>query len=133
MELGREVVPGFEAFVAKAELGQPDEREWTYIRKDGSRFPVLLSITALFDEQGRISGYLGIASDLTLRKKDEEKLRSTLSELERFNQVMLRREERVIELKREINRLSMATNQPPAFKSVLPPPSTAGSDLATKS
>jgi PAS domain S-box-containing protein len=122
LELGREVVPGFEAFVAKAELGQPDEREWTYIRKDGTRFPVLLSITALFDELGRITGYLGIASDLTLRKRDEEKLRATLTELERFNRVMLHREERVLELKREINQLRDAAGQPPAYASVGGPP-----------
>ena len=68
-ELGREVAPGFEAFVAKAALGLPDEREWTYLRKDGSRFQVLLSVTALFDEHQTVTGYLGIASDITERKR----------------------------------------------------------------
>jgi signal transduction histidine kinase/DNA-binding NarL/FixJ family response regulator len=67
--LGRPVAPGFEAFVARAALGQPDEREWTYLRKDGSRLPVLLSVTALFDEGGKVTGYLGVASDITERKR----------------------------------------------------------------
>src|SRR3712207_6376886 len=43
-ELGRTVEPGFETFVAKARLGIPDESDWTYVRKDGSRFPVRLSV-----------------------------------------------------------------------------------------
>ena len=68
-ELSREVPSGFEVFVAKARLGQPDEREWTYIRKDGTRFPVMLSVTGLFDDRGQIAGFLGIASDITERKR----------------------------------------------------------------
>lgn len=68
-ELGRTVNPGFEAFVAKAALGKPDECEWTYIRKDGNRFQVLLSVTALFDDRGKVAGYLGVASDITERKR----------------------------------------------------------------
>lgn len=120
-ELGREVPAGFETFVAKAELGQPDQREWTYVRKDGSHFPVLLSVTTLFAERGKITGYLGVASDLTERKHDEETLRSTVSELERFNRVMLHREQRVLELKREINEMRAAAGQPPAYPSALYP------------
>ncbi len=73
-ELGREILPGFEAFVAKARLGRPDEREWTYIRKDGTRVPVMLSVTALFDEQGRVTGTLGIASDITESKRSAAEL-----------------------------------------------------------
>ena len=74
-ESGRKVAPGFEALVAKVALGRPDEREWTYVRKDGSRFPVLLSVTTVFDKQGIVTGYLGVASDITERKVAEEKLR----------------------------------------------------------
>ena len=125
-ELGRVVHPGFDAFVAKAELGHPDEREWTYLRKDGSRFPVLLSVTALFDNRGKLSGYLGIASDLTARKRDEEKLRTTLSELERFNRIMLNREQRVLELKAEVNQLLAELGRPSAFQSVRHDSSTDG-------
>ncbi|MEI6416045.1 MAG: PAS domain S-box protein, partial [Pseudomonadota bacterium] len=71
-ELGRAIEPGFEAFVAKARLNESaDEREWIYVRKDGSRFSVLLSITALRDAQGQIGGFLGIAMDITERKQVE--------------------------------------------------------------
>ncbi|MES2408144.1 MAG: PAS domain S-box protein [Pseudomonadota bacterium] len=68
-ELGQTIEPGFETFVAKARLGVPDEHEWTYIRKDGSRFPILLSVTAVWGAQGEISGFLGIGSDITERKR----------------------------------------------------------------
>jgi len=71
-ELSPDMKPGFEVFVAKAAMGMPEEREWTYIRKDGSRFPVLLSVTALLDKSGNITGYLGIGSDITHRKLAEE-------------------------------------------------------------
>lgn len=67
-ELGRPVEPGFDAFVAKAVLGPPDEREWTYIRKDGSRFPVQLCVTALREGDGTVLGFLGIGYDLTERQ-----------------------------------------------------------------
>jgi PAS domain S-box-containing protein len=73
-EMGREIKPGLEALVAKARLGLPDEREWTYIRKDGTRFPVRLSVTALFDDQGRVSGTLGIAADITESKRSAAEL-----------------------------------------------------------
>ena len=70
-ELGRPIELGFETFVAKAKLGQTDEHEWTYIRKDGSRFPVLLSVTALRDGEGEIVGFLGVGTNLTERKRAE--------------------------------------------------------------
>ncbi|MCT7988299.1 response regulator [Laspinema olomoucense] len=70
-ELGVEIAPGFEVFIAKARDGKPDEYEWSYIRKDGSRFPVLLSISALRDRTGEITGFLGIASDISDRKRIE--------------------------------------------------------------
>ena len=75
-ELGRQVKADFDAFVAKARLGLPDEREWTYVRKDGSRFPVLLSVTAIRDAQGRITGFLGIASDLSERHRFAQELKA---------------------------------------------------------
>lgn len=74
-ELGFTVEPGFEVFVAKARVNSVEEREWTYVRKDGSRFPVLLSVTALFDENNMINGFLGIAYDISERKRNEEYIR----------------------------------------------------------
>ena len=76
-ELAMPIEPGFEVFVAKARQGIPDENEWTYIRKDGSRFPVLLSMTALHDEQGQLTGFLGIGSDITVEKRLEEERKQT--------------------------------------------------------
>ena len=76
-ELGIKIEPNFQVFVAKVRQGIPDENEWTYIRKDGSRFPVQLSITALSDEQGNIRGYLGIGSDITLVKQAEAALKES--------------------------------------------------------
>lgn len=81
-ELGEEIVPGFDAFVAKARAQGSDEQEWTYIRADGSRFPVQLSVAALRDFQGEISGYLGVALDLTDRKRFEEMSRHAQAQLE---------------------------------------------------
>ena len=71
-ELGKPVQPGFEVFVAKARRGIADEREWTYVRKDGRPLPILLSVTALRDEAENITGFLGIGSDITERRKIED-------------------------------------------------------------
>ena len=68
-QLGRPVAADFEVFVATAMQGAPDEREWTYIRKDGGRVPVQLTVTALIGPDSRVSGYLGVASDITERKR----------------------------------------------------------------
>ena len=68
-ELGIPIEPGFEVFVAKSRKGLLNEHEWTYIRKDGTRFPVLLTISALKDQNDHILGFLGIAQDITERKQ----------------------------------------------------------------
>jgi PAS domain S-box-containing protein len=73
-ELGTEISPGFEALVFKASRAIEDIYELTYIRKDGSRFPAVVSVTALRDAQGAIIGYLLIGTDNTARKKAEEAL-----------------------------------------------------------
>ncbi len=74
-ELGYRVEPGFEVFVAKAKQNFLEEREWTYVRKDGSRFPVRLSVTALRDENNILQGFLGIAYDISEKKRAEEYIR----------------------------------------------------------
>jgi PAS domain S-box-containing protein len=70
-ELGTTITPGFEALVFKASRGIEDIYELTYIRKDGSRFPAIVSVTALRDAQGAIIGYLLIGTDNTARKQVE--------------------------------------------------------------
>jgi len=74
VELATTITPGFEALVFKASRGIEDIYELTYIRKDGSRFPAIVSVTALRDEDGGIIGYLLIGTDNTARKKAEEAL-----------------------------------------------------------
>ncbi|WP_341731267.1 PAS domain S-box protein [Microcoleus sp. EPA2] len=74
-ELGVKIEPGFEVFVTLPIRGIADENEWTYIRKDGSGFPVLLSVTALYDSEGNINGFLGIGQDITARKQAEKEVR----------------------------------------------------------
>ena len=70
--LGTPIAPGFEALVFKASRGIEDIYELTYIRKDGSRFPAVVSVTALRDAQDTIIGYLLIGTDNTARKEIEE-------------------------------------------------------------
>jgi PAS domain S-box-containing protein len=71
LELDTTITPGFEALVFKASRGIEDIYELTYIRKDGSRFPAVVSITALRDDQNGIIGYLLIGTDNTARKQVE--------------------------------------------------------------
>jgi PAS domain S-box-containing protein len=73
-ELGTPIAPGFEALVFKASRGIEDIYELTYIRKGGSRFPAVVSVTALRDAQNSIIGYLLIGTDNTARKQAEEAL-----------------------------------------------------------
>ena len=74
VELATPITPGFEALVFKASRGIEDIYELTYIRKDGSRFPAVVSVTALRDAQDVIIGYLLIGTDNTARKQAEEAL-----------------------------------------------------------
>ena len=78
-ELGTQITPGFDALVFKASRGIEDIYELTYIRKDGSRFPAVVSVTALRDDQGGIIGYLLIGTDNTMRMQVEEE-RSALDQ-----------------------------------------------------
>ena len=73
-ELATPITQGFEALVFKASRGIEDIYELTYIRKDGSRFPAMVSVTALRDAQNAIIGYLLIGTDNTARKQAEEAL-----------------------------------------------------------
>lgn len=72
LELSVPITPGFDALVFKASRGIEDIYELTYIRKDGSRFPAVVSVTALRDAENGIIGYLLIGTDNTVRKEIEE-------------------------------------------------------------
>jgi PAS domain S-box-containing protein len=73
-ELGSTIAPGFEALVFKASRGIEDIYELTYIRKDGSRFPAIVSVTALREDGDGIIGYLLIGTDNSARKRAEQAL-----------------------------------------------------------
>ncbi len=66
--------PGFEVFVLNTHDSEQETREWTYIRKDGGRLTVVLTVTAMQGETGRLNGYIGIARDVTNEKKLEQQL-----------------------------------------------------------
>jgi diguanylate cyclase (GGDEF)-like protein/PAS domain S-box-containing protein len=68
-DLHEPVQAGFNSLIARPKQGQTDEHEWTYVRKDGSRIWVNLAMTALKAEGEKIAGYLGIAFDITERRK----------------------------------------------------------------
>ncbi len=78
LELGTPITPGFEALVFKASRGIEDIYELTYIRKDGSRFPAVVSVTALRDAQDAIIGYLLIGTDNTARQQASQYARSLI-------------------------------------------------------
>ena len=94
-ELGTLITPGFDALVFKASRGIEDIYELTYIRKNGSRFPAVVSVTALRDEQDVVIGYLLIGTDNTARKaveaeknKLDQRLREANEELQRFTYIV---------------------------------------------
>jgi PAS domain S-box-containing protein len=73
-QLGETISSGFEVFAARPRRNLPEQNEWTFVRKDGTRLTVLLSITSLRDENDQINGFVGLAYDLTERKKSEQQL-----------------------------------------------------------
>ena len=96
IELDTPITPGFEALVFKASRSIEDIYELTYIRKDGSRFPAVVSVTALRDAQNTIIGYLLIGTDNTARKQVEAE-RIRLEQILQDKNVELERTTRVAE------------------------------------
>src|SRR6188768_3164336 len=85
LELGTTIAPGFEALAFKASRGIEDIYELTYICKDGSRFPAVVSITALRDDYGDVIGYLLIGTDNSARKRAESELNEAMDVVEKAN------------------------------------------------
>ena len=85
VELGTPIMPGFEALAFKASRGIEDIYELTYLRKDGGRFPAIVSITALRDDYKAIIGYLLIGTDNSVRKQVEVKLIDAMAVAEKAN------------------------------------------------
>ncbi len=80
-ELYGYTVKGFEVFVHKAKVGEYEEREWTYVKKDGGHLKVSLVVTPVFNDSNVLLGYLGIARDITEQKAAEEKIRISEAKL----------------------------------------------------
>ena len=85
LELKTTIAPGFEALAFKASREIEDSYELTYIRKDGSRFPAIVSITALRDDAERIIGYLLIGTDNSVRKLVDSKLNEAMAAADKAN------------------------------------------------
>jgi signal transduction histidine kinase/AmiR/NasT family two-component response regulator len=85
LELGTVIAPGFEALAFKASREIEDKYELTYVRKDGSRFPAIVSITALRDDAGEIIGYLLIGTDNSVRHRVERALNEAMAAAEKAN------------------------------------------------
>ena len=85
LELGTTIAPGFEALAFKASREIEDIYELTYICKDGSRFPAIVSITALRDDYGVIIGYLLIGTDNSVRKRVESELNEAMAAADKAN------------------------------------------------
>ncbi len=80
-KFGREI-RGFDVFVEYARQGRFENRQWTYIRKDGTSFPIQLSVTAIWGTEGELTGFLGIATDISEIKEKEKKINQAKFELE---------------------------------------------------
>ncbi|MGE0644990.1 MAG: PAS domain S-box protein [Nitrospira sp.] len=91
-ELGIELEAGFDVLTAKARRNLPNQHEWIYVRKDGTRIPVLLTVTAVRDHTGTITGFLGMATDISIQKKAERSrlaAEAALREKEELTRVMI--------------------------------------------
>jgi signal transduction histidine kinase/AmiR/NasT family two-component response regulator len=84
-ELATSIAPGFDALAFKASRGIEDVYELTFIRKDGSRFPAIVSITALRDDYDDLIGYLLIGADNSVRKQVEMELHNAMAIAEKAN------------------------------------------------
>ena len=82
VELNETIEVGFDVFIAKAKRGELFEKEWTYIHKNGDRIPVSLSITAIRNEQDQITGFLGVAKDISSQKDAEKQARDITAALD---------------------------------------------------
>lgn len=99
------------------QLGQQLVFEGEHQSKDGTIIPVQISTGPVEYEQG--NRILAVVQDITARKQAKEKLTEQLHELQRWHAVMLDREDRVIELKREVNELLARIGQPPRYQSTV--------------
>jgi len=87
VQLGRNIQPGFEVFVINAKQGSSDTRKWTYIRKDGYRFPAMLTVTPMHNNAGALVGFLGVATNITASEHAKASLASMADLLQRTGEM----------------------------------------------
>ncbi|MDX1904974.1 MAG: PAS domain S-box protein [Thermonemataceae bacterium] len=90
------IEPGFGVFIYEAQKGIVKPVEFTYVRKDGTKFPIALTASTIRNTQGQITGYLGIAEDITLRKKAEEEVRKSEQEMRMLAEAQLEANEKLL-------------------------------------
>ena len=89
-QLNENILPGFQVLSVKTDKGLPNDYEAVYVRKDGSRFPVSLTLTVMRNMVGETDGYLGIAIDVSERKKAETDLRLALEKEKELSELKSR-------------------------------------------
>jgi len=89
-QLGRSIKPGFDVMAILTELNQSNDLEWHFVRKDRTTFFVSLDITPLRDIHNKITGYLGIAIDISEKKVAETELRAALEKERELNELKSR-------------------------------------------
>ena len=118
LDSSRSTYHPFEDILASVLNGLTWEGERTFIKSDGETFVLLIQCDAVREEGSRIIGIVTICRDVSEQKQAVEKMAEQLHELKRWHEVMLDREDRVIELKREVNELLAQTGQQPQYQSI---------------
>ncbi|RKX27107.1 MAG: hypothetical protein DRP45_01870 [Candidatus Zixiibacteriota bacterium] len=98
-------VKGFEVLIANARTGIYEEREWTYVQKNGSHITVNLVVSAIYDENDQITGFLSVAMDITERKLSEDRLQQYAEDLRMAKEFQ---EENANQLQKVVQELSLA-------------------------
>jgi PAS domain S-box-containing protein len=118
-ETGTVISSDFEALVGRARNGGVDQREWTYVRCDGSRFTVALSVSAIDAGDGRISGFICVAVDISSRKAHEQLQRSALLEKETLLKEVYHRVKNNLQVVSSLFHLQLRTLPEGAARTVL--------------
>jgi PAS domain S-box-containing protein len=105
--------------LARGQQGIKELHEFEFLRKDGTRIYTRLASAPITDLDGTYRGAVAGVLDITERKRTEEQIERQLKELQRWQDVMLGREERVLEVKKEVNELLARLGQPPRYLSVV--------------
>lgn len=95
--------------------GAAQSVEFTWVNAQGATLFLEYVIVPEYDPHGKINGVLSVGRDITERKRAEEKIQRHLDELERWHTVTLNREERIRELKREVNQLLLQGGEPARY------------------